>query len=205
MHLFERLLMVRRNTPNMRRTSLGSSTSPEREVRRVNKVQWAERFALERVPKEDLDALVHDFLDVSQKKKAAECFRIEANFTSSFRSTACKNHIRELKQKLAKKISLLEIDEVLSELDQISPDILQTCQIFRTELCLLKLFAMLRSGEFQAGLVFAMNQVLPQVRSKVASSSPRRRSLKPCLKKFYRHRSGQKAPNLFLTNTRSKP
>ena len=196
--------MVRRNNPNMRRTSFGSSASPEKEVRRVDKAQWTERFSLERVPKEDLDALVHDFLEVSQKKKAAECFRIEANFRSRFRSAAGKNLIRELKQKLVKKISLLEIDEVQSELDQISHDILQTCQIFKTELNLLKLFAMLRSGEFQAGMEFASKEVLPLLRSKVASSSSHRRNSKRCLKKFYQYRSGKTTQNLFLSNTKSK-
>ena len=172
MHLFERLLMVRRNNPNMRRTSFGSSTSPERELRRVDKLQWSECFTLERVPKEDLDALVFDFLEVSQKKKAAECFRIEANFRSRPQSAAGKNPIRELKQRLSKKIGLLEIDEVQSELDQISHDILQTCQVFKTELKILKLFTLLRSGEFEAGLAFASQEVLPLVKCKVASSLP---------------------------------
>ena len=190
MHLFERLLMVRRNNPHIRRTSFGSSASPEREVRRLDKAQWTERFALERVPKEDLDALVHDFLEVSQKKKAAECFRIEANFRSSFRSPDGKNHIHELKQRLVKKISLLEIDEVQSELDQISPDILQTCLVFRTELLLLKLFQILRSGQFQTGLAFASQEILPQIRCKVALSSPCRRSSSRYSKKFCRCRSG---------------
>ena len=79
MHLFERLLISRRNRSVPYRRMDRHAESPEKERKSISREDWEARFDREKVLKEDLDLLIHDFLDHSGKKAASESFKMEAN------------------------------------------------------------------------------------------------------------------------------
>ncbi|TFK30353.1 lish motif-containing protein [Coprinopsis marcescibilis] len=123
----------------------------------IKKEDWDKRLHEVKITKEDLNALIMDYLVIEGYKSAAEQFSQEANLapTVDFDSIESRMVIREALQRG-------DVEDAITRVNDLNPGILDTNPALYFRLQQQKLIEYIRSGRIGEALKFAQEELAPR-------------------------------------------